>query len=243
MIIIGSGIVFLQRMKTVLITGSNKGIGFETARQYGKAGFRVILSGRSADALEKARDILVKENMTIDPLVMDVSSEMSIRQAAAKLKQLGNTIDVLINNAGILPKNDRAMHSDEEKILQEIIETNCYGPLRVCKYFMSLMSSPARIIMISSQGGSMSEPVGGWSPAYCVSKTMLNAITRQLAYELEEKSISVNAVCPGWTKTDMGGKNAPRSVELGAATQLWLGTETNQEITGKFFMDKKEIDW
>lgn len=230
-------------MKTVLITGSNKGIGFETARQYGKAGFRVILSGRNADALEKARDLLVKENMTIDPLLMDVSNEMSIREAAAKIKQLGNTIDVLINNAGILLKTDQALYNDDEKILQQIIETNCYGPLRVCKYFMPLLSSPARIIMISSQGGSMSDPVGGWSPAYCVSKAMLNAITRQLAYELEEKNISVNAVCPGWTKTDMGGKHAPRPVEQGAATQLWLGTEADQGITGKFFMDKEEIDW
>jgi NAD(P)-dependent dehydrogenase (short-subunit alcohol dehydrogenase family) len=230
-------------MKTVLITGSNKGIGFETARQYGQAGFRVILSGRNADALEKARDLLVKENMTVDPLLMDVSNDMSIREAAAKIRQLGNTIDVLINNAGILPKNDHALHSDDEKILQEIVETNCYGPLRVCKHFLPLLSSPARIIMISSQGGSMSEPVGGWSPAYCVSKTMLNGITRQLAYELKEKHIAVNAVCPGWVKTDMGGKHAPRSVEQGAATQLWLGTEAGQKITGKFFMDKKEIDW
>jgi NAD(P)-dependent dehydrogenase (short-subunit alcohol dehydrogenase family) len=89
----------------------------------------------------------------------------------------------------------------------------------------------------------MSDPVGGWSPAYCVSKTLLNSITRQLAYELESKNISVNAVCPGWVRTDMGGKNASRMVEKGAETPVWLATEAPQELTGKFFRDKKQIPW
>lgn len=85
--------------------------------------------------------------------------------------------------------------------------------------------------------------MGGWSPAYCVSKTMLNAITRQLAYELSARNISVNAVCPGWVKTDMGGRHATRSVEKGAETVVWLASEARQELTGKFFKDKEEINW
>jgi NAD(P)-dependent dehydrogenase (short-subunit alcohol dehydrogenase family) len=89
----------------------------------------------------------------------------------------------------------------------------------------------------------MSEPVGGWSPAYCVSKTMLNAITRQLAFELSARNIAVNAVCPGWVKTDMGGKYATRSVEKGAESVVWLASEARQELTGKFFKDKVEINW
>ena len=87
------------------------------------------------------------------------------------------------------------------------------------------------------------ESVGGWSPAYCVSKTLLNAITKQLAYELEGKNISVNAVCPGWVRTDMGGTGATRSVEKGAETPVWLSSEAPQNLTGLFFRDKKVISW
>lgn len=230
-------------MKTVLITGASKGIGFETARLYGKENFRVIISGRDADKLDKARDVLVNEGITADALLMDVSNVLSMGEAAAKLKMLGTKIDVLINNAGILFKEDQSLLSDDEKLMQEILETNAYGPLRVCKHFLSLMNQPGRIIMISSSGGSMSQEVGGWSPAYCTSKTLLNAITRQLAHELGDKNISVNAVDPGWVRSDMGGKNAPRSLEQGAATQLWLGTQAPQKLTGKFFRDNTEMRW
>ena len=89
----------------------------------------------------------------------------------------------------------------------------------------------------------MTDAVGGWSPAYCVSKTLLNSITRQLAYELHQKNISVNAVCPGWVRTGLGGTGATRSLEHGAETPVWLATEAPQELTGKFFRDKKQIPW
>ena len=89
----------------------------------------------------------------------------------------------------------------------------------------------------------MSDPVGGWSPAYCASKTLLNALTRHLAYELAERGIVVNAVCPGWVRTDMGGSGASRTVEKGAETPVWLAAEASQRLTGKFFRDKREIPW
>lgn len=89
----------------------------------------------------------------------------------------------------------------------------------------------------------MSDPVGGWSPAYCASKTLLNALTRHLAYELAERGIAVNAVCPGWVRTDMGGSGASRTVEKGAETPVWLAAEASQRLTGKFFRDKREIPW
>ena len=105
------------------------------------------------------------------------------------------------------------------------------------------MNRPSRIVNLSSGGGSMTDHVGGWSPAYCISKTMLNGLTRHLAYELSEYGISVNAVCPGWVKTDMGGKSAPVSVQKGAETPVWLATEAPSDMTGKFFRNKHEIDW
>ena len=122
-------------------------------------------------------------------------------------------------------------------------QTAAFGPLRVTKDFLPFIPSGGRVIMISSGGGSMTDEVGGWWPAYCVSKSLLNAITRHLAYELSEKNISVNAVCPGWVKTEMGGRGAPRSVERGAETITWLATEAPLKLTGKFFRDRKEIPW
>jgi len=96
--------------------------------------------------------------------------------------------------------------------------------------------------MVSSGGGSMSDPVGGWSPAYCVSKSFLGAITRHLAYELSSRKIPVNALDPGWVKTDMGGRAAPGNVEEGADTPVWLAT-TDKITTGKFFRNRREIPW
>ncbi|HYG53469.1 MAG TPA: SDR family oxidoreductase [Flavobacteriales bacterium] len=230
-------------MKTALITGANKGIGFETARQLGQRDFHVIITGRDEKKLEKALNILENEKGSYEYLVMDVSNTLSIAHAVLKFKESHHYLDVLINNAGILLKNDESLARQEEKILQETLQTNCYGALNVTKVFLPFMRSGARIINVSSGGGSMSDPVGGWAPAYCVSKSTLNALTRHLAYELAPQQISVNAVCPGWVKTDMGGGGATRMVSKGAETPVWLAAEADQTLTGKFFRDKKEIDW
>lgn len=230
-------------MKNVLITGANKGIGLETARQLLKQGWHVIVSGRDEIKLAEAVKGLKAESGEVEMVLMDVSSFESVKAAAADLAQRKIQLDVLINNAGILLRTDRSLLSHDDEILKTTINTNSYGPLRVVHAFLPMMKSPGRIINLSSEGGSMSEPLGGWSPAYCVSKTMLNAITRHLAYELKEKDISVNAVCPGWVKSDMGGKSAPRSLEEGAETIVWAATEARQNLTGKFFKNKAEIRW
>lgn len=229
--------------RTILITGANRGIGFEIARQSGKAGLHVILSGRDEKRLDEALKKLHAENIAGDKLLMDVSDAKSITAAAKDFSSRFSQLDVLVNNAGIGLKNDNSLlHSDEE-IFQQTLLANSYGPLRVTKAFLQFMKSGSRIIMISSGGGSMTDEVGGWWPAYCVSKSLLNAITRHLAYELSGKNIAVNAVCPGWVRTDMGGRGAPRSVEHGAETPVWLATEAPQSVTGKFLRDKKVIPW
>lgn len=176
-------------------------------------------------------------------LLMDVSDEESVKKAATKLSDETGRLDVLINNAAIMLPGDEKLLQQNGKLLLETINTNCYGPVRVCRAFLPLMGSPGRIINISSGGGSMTDAVGGWSPAYCVSKSMLNAITRQMAFELAERKIAVNAVCPGWVRTDMGGAGAPRPVEKGAETPVWLASEATQNLTGKFVRDKKVIEW
>ena len=228
--------------KTILITGANKGIGFETARQLGKQGHNMILTARDSDKLNSALKKLKKEEILVRGFVMDVSRQESINNAMNEFAKHNLKLDVLINNAGIGLKTDKSI-LDVEPVLAETLATNSFGPLRVTKAFLSLMNKPGRIIMISSGGGSITDPVGGWWPAYCVSKSFLNAITRHLAYELASLNITVNAVCPGWVRTDMGGPNASRSVEKGAETPVWLATEADTKLTGMFFRDKTVIPW
>ena len=230
-------------MKTALITGANKGIGFEIARQLGRQGFQVFLSGRNEEKMEKALAQLTKEGLQAVPLRMDVTDKKSILAAARQFSSHDIKLDVLVNNAAILLKTDARISSDADEIMEQTITTNCFGPLLVSKAFLPYLNNPALIVMISSSGGSMTDPVGGWSPAYCVSKTMLNSITRQLAYELQRRNIAVNAVCPGWVKTDMGGAGATRPVAKGAETPVWLATDAPQNLSGKFIRDKRVIDW
>lgn len=229
--------------RTVLITGANKGIGFETARQLASKGFRVIISGRDAGRLDKALALLHEDGLKADTLVMDVGDPDGIRKAAAGCSKTGFRLDVLINNAGILIKEDRNLAEDDAKILEATVRTNAYGPLHVIRAFLPLMNKPGRIINISSGGGSMSGPVAGWSPAYCISKTMLNAITRHLSLQLADSGVSVNAVNPGWVRTDMGGSGAARSVAKGAETPVWLADDAPSRLSGEFFRDKRDIPW
>jgi NAD(P)-dependent dehydrogenase (short-subunit alcohol dehydrogenase family) len=229
--------------KVVLITGSNKGIGYEIAKQCGQLGFHVIISGRDDSRLKTALENLKNEKINADLLLMDISSLESIEKAALQFTSKKLQIDVLVNNAGINIRGDNRLLVNDKNILFKTINTNSYGPLFVTKAFLPFIQSDGRIIMISSGGGIMNGEVSGWSPAYCVSKTLLNAITKQLAYELKDKNISVNAVCPGWVRTDMGGAGATRLVEKGAETPVWLSSEASQDLTGLFFRDKKVISW
>jgi NAD(P)-dependent dehydrogenase (short-subunit alcohol dehydrogenase family) len=233
----------MAETKNILITGASKGIGFETARKLGLNGHHILLAARDAGRLDGAVSALRAEGVKATPLLMDVSSQDSVRQAAATFAQMGLKLNVIINNAAILQKADRSLVSDSTEMLEQTLCTNCHGPLLVIQSFLSYLSKPARIINLSSQGGSMTDPVGGWSPAYCVSKSMLNAMTRHLASELASKGVSVNAVCPGWVRSDMGGPAAPRSLEQGADTPAWLAVDADASITGKFLRDRKVIPW
>lgn len=230
-------------METVLITGANQGIGFEIALQLLRKGFRVIISGRDEIKLSKAFQQLKGEFTSVEMVLMDVSNFESVKAAARTIAERNIQLNCLINNAAIMLKEDISLTGQDDEELKATINTNCYGPMRVIHAFLPLMKRPGRIINLSSDGGSMSEPVGGWSPAYCVSKTMLNAITRHLAFELSSQQIAVNAVSPGWVKTNMGGKSAPRSIEKGAETPFWLVSEAPIQLTGKFFRDQSPIDW
>ncbi len=228
--------------KLILVTGANKGIGFEIVRQLAARSYSVILTSRDEAKGMNALAQLKKQNLSVDYVQMDINSEESMRQAFNKVNASFGKLDVLINNAAILLKEDQSLLNNDVSILKQTIDSNAYAQLMVTKIFTPIISTGGRIIMTSSDGGSMSNSVGGWSPAYCVSKSFLNAITRHLAYELSGRNISVNAFDPGWVKTDMGGRSAPGSVEEGADTAVWL-TTADRIGTGKFFRSRKEIEW
>jgi NAD(P)-dependent dehydrogenase (short-subunit alcohol dehydrogenase family) len=232
----------MSAKKIALVTGANKGIGFEIVRQLARSGCTVILTSRDKAKGIAAQAQLKKENLSVDCVQLDITHEKSIREAFDEIKTRFGKLDVLINNAAILLKEDQSLLKNDITALKQNIDSNAYAQLMVTKIFSPMMPAGGRVIMTSSQGGSMSDPVGGWSPAYCVSKSFLNAITRHLAHELSDQNISVNAFDPGWVKTDMGGRSAPRSVEEGADTAVWLAT-ADRIGTGKFYRSRKEIEW
>jgi NAD(P)-dependent dehydrogenase (short-subunit alcohol dehydrogenase family) len=226
--------------KVALVTGANKGIGFEVARQLAKKGFHVFIGARNEKAgREAARKI--GERATF--LKIDVSDPASIRAAAKEFGQTADHLDVLVNNAGILFDEDKAALTITPEIFETTMRTNTLGPLLVAAAFQPALakSSAPRIVNVSSGGGQLTDGADGWAPGYCISKTALNGVTVQLAAALPK--FAVNSVCPGWVRTDMGGSGATRSVEEGADTIVWLATEAPQKLTGKFLRDRKPIPW
>lgn len=229
--------------KIILITGANKGIGFETARQLALSGHTVIVTARDAARGNEAMKKLNAMGVIVHFVALDVKDGGHIKDAVVSMEKQFGRLDVLINNAAVMYRSDTSLLFSEDAVLKDTFETNAIAPLKLTQAFIPIMPGGSRVIMVSSGGGSMTDNVDGWCPLYCISKSMLNAETRHLAYYLAEKKISVNAVCPGWVQTDMGGKEAPRRVEQGADTIAWLATEAPQDLTGKFFRDRNEIPW
>jgi NAD(P)-dependent dehydrogenase (short-subunit alcohol dehydrogenase family) len=232
----------MQRQKTALVTGANKGIGFEVARQIARQGFRVFLGARHAKTGRAAAEKLSADG-EVTFLEIDVSDEKSIRAAAEEVSRQSDCLDVLVNNAGILLDEDKSALTITHEIFETTLRTNTLGPWLVAQAFAPLLEKSAapRIVNVSSSGGQLQDGADGWAPAYCVSKTALNGVTVQLAAALPK--FAVNSVCPGWVRTDMGGKNATRSIGEGAASIVWLAIEAPQDLTGKFVKDRKVIPW
>lgn len=230
-----------KNQRTALVTGANKGIGFEVVRELARLGLRVILGARNVEAGKAAVSKLNDGNVTF--LEIDVSKPESIRRAAHELARQADRLDVLVNNAGILLDDDKDALSVSPEIFENTVRTNTLGPWLVTQAFVPLLkkSREARVVNVSSGGGQLEDGADGWAPAYCVSKTALNGVTVQLAAALTK--FAVNSVCPGWVRTDMGGENADRSVAEGAATIVWLSTDAPHDLTGKFVKDRKVIPW
>ena len=199
-------------MKNIFITGGNRGIGKGLVEIFSENN-RVFFSARDK---QKARSVIESiGNENIDYVIMDVSDERNVQNGIESLKQKTDSIDILINNAGILIPGLKhkidAVETDDESILKTF-NINTVGVLRVCKAVLPMMQPTSRIINISSGMGQM-EGMATGSIAYRLSKSALNALTIVLSQELSSKDIKVNAICPGWVQTDMGGYEATLTVK------------------------------
>jgi NAD(P)-dependent dehydrogenase (short-subunit alcohol dehydrogenase family) len=227
----------------IVVTGGNRGIGFEICRQLTAREARVVLTARKRTAGEAAVKKLAggKHAAAFHPL--DVTDGKSIERLSEFLKETYGHIDVLINNAGIIAEGEAPALKVDLATVRETLETNALGPLHLAQNLVPLLKSGSspRIVNMSSGMGALADNYGGHA-AYRMSKTLLNAVTAILAAELAG-TIAVNSVCPGWVKTDMGGRNATRDVAEGADTAVWLALDAPATLTGKFVRDHKVIPW
>lgn len=231
--------------RVAVVTGANRGIGFEIARQLAKQGLTVVLTSRDEQLGQEVVAKLQHEKLNVRYHVLDVANPQSIKQLAKFVDEQFHRCDVLINNAGIFPDKDgSSFFNSNIEIIREAMETNVYGPVLLCQAFVPLMKKNryGRIVNMSSGMGQLTDMNGG-SPGYRISKTSINAVTRILNDELLGENILVNSMCPGWVKTRMGGAGATRSTEQGADTAVWLATLPDDGPRGGFFRDRKAFAW
>jgi len=228
--------------RVAVVTGANRGIGLEVSRQLARMGFRVVMAGRDLRKLESAAQSL--DGGEVVPVVMDVTDRQSIVDAHRTLSDRVGHVDVLVNNAAIVPHENGAVLSIPPDAYRATFDTNVFGVVDVCRAFVPAMAQrgSGRVVNVSSGAGQLAH-MSTYAPAYSMSKAALNAFTRILAETYRARGVLVNAVDPGWVRTDMGGRSAPRSVEKGAETIVWLATLDNDGPSGGFFRDRRPIEW
>ena len=232
--------------RVAVVTGANRGIGLEICRQLARrAGIRVVLTARNETKGKAATGQLRDEGLEVDFHELDVTSEQSVKTFAGWLEGTCNRCDILVNNAGIVadPRGSRFLDS-RPATYRQTLDTNFFGPLLLTQALLPLMKRDryGRIVNISSGQGQLSD-MGVGTPAYRISKTALNALTCVIAAELTGSGILVNSMCPGWVRTDMGGPGAPRTVQQGADTAIWLATLPDDGPSGGFFRERRPIAW
>ena len=232
-------------MSVALVTGANRGIGFEVCRQLGRLGHRVILTSRDPIKGQAAAQTLVNEGLPVVFHQLDVTGEASIQALRDFVVKSYHRLDILVNNAGIyLQGEDSSVMTLSLDALRRTLDTNTFGALRMCQVFIPLMKKNhfGRVVNVSSSMGRHFY-MGKMAAAYRLSKDGLNALTQMIAASIQTRDILVNSVHPGWVRTDMGGRSAPLSVEQGADTIVWLATLPEDGPSGGLFEDRKKIDW
>lgn len=243
----------MNTKRIALITGGNKGIGFETARQLGEQQVTILLGARDAARGEAAAAKLRGEGLDVRALPLDVTDTDSVRRAVDKVAQEFGRLDILINNAGVMV-DDQTKKVSEQSLdaWRTTFDTNVFGLIATTQSFLPLLrkSTAGRIVNLSSILGSNTlhsdpqSPIYDFKvPAYNVSKSAVNAYTVQLAYELRDTPIKVNAAHPGWVKTEMGGEGATMELPDGAKTSVALATLAADGPTGSYTHMGEALPW
>lgn len=240
-----------SQQRIAVVTGANRGLGLETATELARRGMKVLMLGRDHTKIAAAAKILQTQGLDVEAHCVDVAEDKTIREFASWLGERHDGLEVLVNNAGVLLESRNASRSVPASVFDvppdvvaQSFDVNALGPLRMCQALVPLMRKRnyGRVVNVSSGMGALTGMEGQW-PGYRMSKAALNALTRILAVELKDTNIKVNAVCPGWVRTDMGGANADRSVAEGAAGIVWAAMLDDRGPSGGFFRDGKAIDW
>ena len=238
--------------RVALVTGANKGIGLEVCRGLASKGITVVMGARDASRGQAACSQLQAEGLAVLSQHMDVTDSGSIKAAVNEIVYHFNRLDILVNNAGIMVDQEATALTVNVSTIFETMLTNYYGPLLLCQHSIPWMrkNKYGRIVNISSTLGSLTEiadPESDYaaiqSPAYRLSKNALNGITALFASQVRGENILVNSACPGWVKTDMGGREAPLTPAQGADTPIWLATLPDDGPTGGFFRKRTLIPW
>ncbi len=239
-------------LKTALVTGANRGIGRAIAQRLAAQGFHVLVAARDAEKSAEVVRTIEAAGGSAEALALDVASTASIQQAAKALSARYTKLDVLVNNAGIFLGYSDSIMSAQQADIDQSIQVNAFGPLHLTQALFPLLKAAggARVVNVSSAVGSISEMVNPASiygategAPYRLSKTLLNGVTGLLAKALRDDGIKVNAMCPGWTRTDMGGADAPNTPEQAALVALRLATLPADGPTGGFFNESGVVQW
>ncbi|MCC7355303.1 MAG: SDR family oxidoreductase [Anaerolineae bacterium] len=230
--------------RLIIVTGTNRGIGLAVGRQLAQQGYRVLLTSRDEAKGQAAAASLRHATPHVFYHPLDVTSQESIARLRDFVGREFGRADALVNNAAVCLDDGRDVLDVEMDIFRTTIETNVFGPLLLCQAFIPLMREQkyGRVVNVSSGAGQIANMVHG-KPSYRMSKIALNGLTLMLAYSVRGTNVLVNAACPGWVHTDMGGPAAPRSPEQGADGIVWLATLPDGGPSGGFFRDRKPIPW
>jgi NAD(P)-dependent dehydrogenase (short-subunit alcohol dehydrogenase family) len=241
-----------SKKRVALVTGANKGIGFEIAKKLADRDITVLIGARNQENGLKAQKQLRGTDLDVHHVLLDVTDAMSIQTAVGRIKDEFRRLDILVNNAGIMIDSKTGITELNATIFQNTLETNALGPLLLSQACLPLMKANnyGRIVNMSSTLGSLTDIASPDSvhaqvqaPAYRLSKTLLNGITVLLAAQMRGTNVLVNSACPGWVRTDLGGRQAPLSPEQGADTPVWLATLPDGGPSGGFFRERQPIPW
>jgi NAD(P)-dependent dehydrogenase (short-subunit alcohol dehydrogenase family) len=241
-----------SKKRVALVTGANKGIGFEIAKKLADRDITVLIGARNQENGLKAQKQLRGTDLDVHHVLLDVTDAMSIQTAVGRIKDEFRRLDILVNNAGIMIDSKTGITELSATIFQNTLETNALGPLLLSQACLPLMKANnyGRIVNMSSTLGSLTDIASPDSvhaqvqaPAYRLSKTLLNGITVLLAAQMRGTNVLVNSACPGWVRTNLGGRQAPLSPEQGADTPVWLATLPDGGPSGGFFRERQPIPW